>query len=221
MQEIVEVDRARDVINVARRSFLVDGLKLSSGAVTALALGALPTQVLANPSQSALADLWTRDRVIWLRRPQSGEQLRAMYFSDGQVHWDTYALICHMLRDVEEKATFLDFDINLLNLIFGIQAWDEAERRRLYPFDVHSGFRTAAHNRRLEVDGAARNSLHMQRRALDGEIFGMQHSQLAKKGEFYKQGGVGLYSWGVHLDTGAVRRWGGGRAGRSIPELRR
>ncbi len=219
MKEIVEVDRARDVIDVARRSFMTNGLTLTSGAVTALALGALPSQILANPSQSALADLWTRDRVIWLRRPQSGEQLRAMYFADGKVHWDTYALICHMLRDVEEKTTFLDFDINLLNLVYGIQAWDEAERRRPYPFDVHSGFRTVAHNRRLESDGAARNSLHMQRRALDGEIFGMHHSQLAQKGEFYQLGGVGLYSWGVHLDTGAVRRWRRAKVGRLIPDL--
>ena len=65
MKEIVEVDRARDVIDVARRSFMTNGLTLTSGAVTALALGALPSQILANPSQSALADLWTRDRVIW------------------------------------------------------------------------------------------------------------------------------------------------------------
>lgn len=221
MKEIIEIDRDREVINVARRSFFGTGFSIISGAVTALALGALPTQLLANPSPSSLANLWTRDRVIWIRRPQSGEQLRAMYFSDGKVHWETYALICHMLRDVEEKSTYLDFDINLLNLVYGIQAWDEAERGRPYPLDVHSGFRTSAHNRRLESDGAARNSLHMERRALDGEIFGMQHSRLAQKAEFFQQGGVGLYPWGVHMDTGALRRWNRLKSARSIPVIGR
>ena len=59
--------------------------------------------------------------------------------------------------------------------------------------------------------GAAKNSLHMDGRAIDIRIPGYDLRQLQRAALALGKGGVGYYpdSQFVHVDTGRVRQWTG------------
>lgn len=80
-------------------------------------------------------------------------------------------------------------------------------------FQVISGYRSSRTNemlRRTGGGGVARNSLHMQGRAIDVRLRGVSCADLRDVAIAARRGGVGYYrrSDFVHLDTGAVRAWG-------------
>ena len=80
-------------------------------------------------------------------------------------------------------------------------------------FSVISGYRSPQTNARLHEQsaGVARHSLHMEGRAIDVRIIGVDCAELAARALDLKRGGVGYYraSNFVHLDTGAFRTWKG------------
>lgn len=96
-----------------------------------------------------------------------------------------------------------------------VRVVDEIRRRAGVPITVvdsgGSGIRCKEHN--AEVGGVA-NSEHLYGRAAD------LHSKL-RPSELYKiaeqvlaemvpgRGGLGLYSWGIHVDVGKYSRWNG------------
>ena len=94
------------------------------------------------------------------------------------------------------------------------QLADFAARLGVEPrFQVISGYRSPRTNemlRRHGGGGVARNSLHMQGRAIDVRLRGVSCADLRDAAIAARRGGVGYYrrSDFVHLDTGAVRSWG-------------
>lgn len=81
-------------------------------------------------------------------------------------------------------------------------------------YQVISGFRSSHTNemlRRTGGGGVARKSLHMQGRAIDVRLHGVDCAALRDVAMSAGRGGVGYYrrSAFVHLDTGAVRAWAG------------
>jgi len=80
-------------------------------------------------------------------------------------------------------------------------------------FSVISGYRSPENNERLHErsSGVSQHSLHMQGRAIDVRLNGVDCKDLAGGAEELKRGGVGYYraSNFVHLDTGAYRTWRG------------
>jgi len=78
---------------------------------------------------------------------------------------------------------------------------------------VISGYRSPQTNARLRESGAgvAKHSLHIEGRAIDVRIAGVDCAALSAQALELKRGGVGYYraSNFVHLDTGAVRTWNG------------
>jgi uncharacterized protein YcbK (DUF882 family) len=79
-------------------------------------------------------------------------------------------------------------------------------------FEVISGYRCPATNSRLRATrggGVARNSLHLEGRAIDVRLPGMALSELRDAARSLQAGGVGYYprEQFVHLDTGRVRTW--------------
>lgn len=88
---------------------------------------------------------------------------------------------------------------------------DEIRRRAGVPLTVNSGLRCKRHN--AEVGGVS-NSLHTTGQAVDlsGSISPAKLHQIAEQvqGEMVPgRGGLGLYSWGVHIDNGKKSRWNG------------
>jgi len=74
-------------------------------------------------------------------------------------------------------------------------------------FSVISGYRSPKTNEALHErsSGVAQRSLHMQGRAIDVRMAGIDCADLASRAENLQRGGVGYYraSNFVHLDTGA------------------
>jgi len=80
-------------------------------------------------------------------------------------------------------------------------------------FSVISGYRSPQTNARLRErsTGVAQHSLHIEGRAIDVRMPGVDCAGLAACAEDLKRGGVGYYraSDFVHLDTGRFRTWRG------------
>ena len=73
----------------------------------------------------------------------------------------------------------------------------------------HSGYRTPTHNKKV---GGSTYSQHMYGVAADFHVVGVAHKEvydyLNKK--YPNKYGIGLYSWGVHVDTRKTKsRWNG------------
>lgn len=88
---------------------------------------------------------------------------------------------------------------------------DEVRRRAGVPLTVNSGIRCKQHN--AEVGGVS-NSLHTTGQAVDlgGNIAPAKLHQIAQQVQAEMipgRGGLGLYSWGVHIDNGKYSRWNG------------
>ena len=73
---------------------------------------------------------------------------------------------------------------------------------------VNSGFRTASRN--ATIEGAARNSQHVQGRACDFNMVGVSPALVVGYAESYGVHGLGRYADFTHIDVGpAGRRWSG------------
>ena len=74
---------------------------------------------------------------------------------------------------------------------------------------INSGFRTATHNKAV---GGAAYSQHLYGTAADIVVSGVKPSEVAAYAETLlpNKGGIGIYSWGVHIDVRTTKsRWNG------------
>jgi uncharacterized protein YcbK (DUF882 family) len=80
-------------------------------------------------------------------------------------------------------------------------------------FTVISGYRSPQTNEMLHErsSGVSSRSLHMEGRAVDVRLAGVDCARLADQALSMKRGGVGYYNKSdfVHLDTGRFRSWRG------------
>jgi len=75
------------------------------------------------------------------------------------------------------------------------------------PVTVNSAYRTVTHNKKV---GGSPNSQHLYGLAADIAVPGIAPAQVAKYAETLLpgKGGIGLYTWGTHVDVRARRsRW--------------
>ncbi|MDT8925399.1 DUF882 domain-containing protein [Pseudomonas taiwanensis] len=189
-----------DPIGASRRQFL-KGLAAAPVVLSAVANA-------ADPHQDWRKALLQQDRHLELYRPASKERTKFCYWRLGRGYDKAeYLKGAWLLRDVEyNKEHYID--PQLLDTLFVIQEWLRREGRKP---DIHilSGYRTPAHNFRLE--GAARQSLHMKGQAADIHVPGVSTKLLAAMSMVISAGGVGIYmdKGFIHVDTGRVRTWRG------------
>jgi len=209
----------------SRRDFLHQGARLCALG----ALGApLAAPALAAPQNTDLQpppdlfdaqlldlDFWVKPRTLSLVRPQSGERAKVLYWKDGEVIDSAYQELCHILRDVNGRAS-APIDPKLFEILWGTQAFIE-RYGMTQPLEILSGYRTEASNKRLVEEGvpAARKSLHMVGKAADIRIASLNEEVLGGLIRSFRQGGVGYYyrsgpkgGW-IHADTGLNRTWKG------------
>lgn len=92
-----------------------------------------------------------------------------------------------------------------------VKICDEIRKRAKVPITISSGIRCEKHN--AEVGGVA-NSNHKYGKAAD-LICSLPPEKLKEIAEAVTaemipgRGGIGLYSWGVHVDNGTYSRWEG------------
>lgn len=214
----------------SRRDFLHHGLRLSALGLVAVPLAdaaarattqtqAGSTELQPPPdlfdAQVVDLDFWVKPRTLSLVRPQSGERTSVLYWKDGEVIDSAYQELCHILRDVNGKAS-IPIDPKLLETLWASQAF-VARYGLDHPLEILSGYRTPASNAHLREQGvpAARQSLHMSGKAADIRIAGLTEDVLGGLVQSFRKGGVGFYfrsgprgGW-IHADTGLNRTWKG------------
>lgn len=209
---------------VSRRDFLQQSTRLCAlgvAGVPAIAPALAAPQADLQPppdlfdAQLLDIDFWVKPRTISLVRPQSGERAKVLYWKDGEVIDSAYQELCHILRDVNGRAS-APIDPKLFEVLWGTQAFI-ARYGMTQPLEILSGYRTEASNKRLVEEGvpAARKSLHMVGKAADIRIASLNEEVLGGLIRSFRQGGVGYYyrsgpkgGW-IHADTGLNRTWKG------------
>lgn len=205
----------------SRRSFLKKSLLFTAGGMIANTGLFVPAAAMQPPPDifdAELLDLefWVKPRILDVVRPASGERARLLYWKDGEVIDSAYQQLCHLLRDVNGGGKTAPIDPNLLETLWGTQAF-VARYGITTPLEILSGYRTEASNQRLREQGvpAARKSLHMEGKAADIRVPHLDAAVLGGLVRSFRQGGVGYYyrsdargGW-IHADTGLQRTWKG------------
>ena len=136
----------------------------------------------------------------------TGEKLDIEYH-DGQDYL-TKSLdeINHYLRDFR-TGEHHPIDVRLIDLLHDLKTTTGSNGT----FEVISGYRSPATNAKLrdKSKGVAKRSLHMQGKAIDIRLAGVDTHNLYKATRSLARGGAGYYrkSDFIHVDTGRVRYW--------------
>jgi uncharacterized protein YcbK (DUF882 family) len=146
-------------------------------------------------------------RSICLRNLHTAEELEVEYFRGGYVP-GALARIDVLLRDFRTGDVY-PIDPGLIDQLRSVALALE----RPPVFHVISGYRSPRTNEWLRErgGGVALHSLHMDGRAMDVRLVGIDCATLSGAALGLARGGVGYYrsSDFVHLDTGALRSWRG------------
>ncbi|HUN92307.1 MAG TPA: DUF882 domain-containing protein [Burkholderiaceae bacterium] len=182
---------------------------VGAGAALAAAVGAggVPATVRAAATLRGPAGdpaFWKRPRELWITRPQVGEQLRAVYWSDGRVQQEGYQRINRLYRDVMAGQQ-RPISIDLLDLNYVMQT---AVHRLLSPrpLVLISGFRTAQTNARV---GGVEPNIHFTGQADDSVYERMSLADNYRLARYFQVGGLGFYPdrGSIHKDVGPRRSW--------------
>jgi uncharacterized protein YcbK (DUF882 family) len=180
-----------DQLNPQRRRFLAAGL------AAAACVAAGPAFALVTPG---------RPRTLKLHNLHTGERLSTDYWAEGQYIPGGLEEISKLLRDHRNGASHA-IDPKLLDLLHTVHGKLETPA----PFHVISGYRSPASNAKLAAagSGVAKHSMHMDGKAIDIRIPGIDLLNLHKAAKSLKGGGVGYYATSnfVHMDVGRVRYW--------------
>ncbi len=146
-------------------------------------------------------------REVSLLNLHTGERLKAEYWHNGRYVPDALRAVAVVLRDHCNNRIH-PIDPQLLDLIHRLHASVASAT----PFNVISGYRSPETNALMHEAsaGVAAHSLHMEGRAIDIRLPGTRLSHIRQAALALRSGGVGYYPEDdfVHVDTGAVRRWG-------------
>jgi uncharacterized protein YcbK (DUF882 family) len=157
---------------------------------------------------AAIEELTTTERSLALYNPHTKDSFSGVYWRDGKYVSDALKNINHIMRDFHSDD-IKQIDTHLLDLLSMISIKLKPEK----PFHVISGYRSAKTNAQLRKrgKGAAKNSYHIQGKAVDIRLPGYRTSVLRRSAYKLKAGGVGYYPHQrfVHIDVGPIRYWKG------------
>jgi uncharacterized protein YcbK (DUF882 family) len=169
-----------------------------------LAPGTLPT-----PEELADAEPTGKPYELKFHHLHTGESLDVVYRIGNTYLPDAMDKLNHFLRDhrTEDQSHYdpKEFDV-LHNLLARLHKSGSV-------IDVVCGYRTPDSNEflrtRAATTGVAKNSQHIQARAIDIRVPGVRTRKLQQVALSLHAGGVGYYpvSQFVHVDVGPVRQW--------------
>ncbi len=173
--------------------------KLLAFGGAALGLALLPGQAFASLSTS-------RPRILTLNNLNTGETLKTEFFDGRNYDKAELSRLNHFFRDYRANKV-KSIDPKLFDQLYRLQTMLDTRK----PVQLISGYRSKATNAELRAHskGVAKQSYHMQGRAMDFHIEGVSLSNIRKAALSMRAGGVGYYpsSDFVHIDTGPVRHW--------------
>lgn len=136
----------------------------------------------------------------------TGETLNVVYHDGERYVTDALAEIDHLLRDFRTGEMHA-IDPGLLDILYSVQTLTQPNAS----FEIISGYRSPATNEMLtkKSRGVAKRSLHMQGRAIDIRMTGVDTRHVYEAAMQIARGGVGFYGKSdfIHLDTGNFRHW--------------
>lgn len=188
-----------------RRILEAGGILAGAGAASALVAPALGRVAAAESGRAAESD---GDKRLTLKNLHTPETVTVTFRRGGAYAPEALEKIEAILRDYRTGERH-PIDLPLLDYLH-----DVARIAQVDPvFSVISGYRSPKTNAMLhERSGeVSSHSLHMEGRAIDVRLAGVDCADLADKALGMKRGGVGYYRQSdfVHLDTGRFRTWRG------------
>jgi uncharacterized protein YcbK (DUF882 family) len=147
--------------------------------------------------------------VLHLHHLHTGETLDVVYRVGSTYIPGALDKLNHFLRD-HRTNDVSDYDVKEFDLLHSVM---QKLGKPNGVIDIVCGYRTPWSNSYLRsrgaVTGVAKNSQHMQARAIDIRVRGVATSKLRDVALSLHGGGVGYYpvSQFVHVDVGPVRQW--------------
>ena len=149
------------------------------------------------------------ERTLSFFHTHTGERLATSYCAGGEYITSALTDVNTLLRDFRANKV-KPIDPTLLDLLFELNGTLGTAQ----PFHVISGYRTPETNAMLQEkggshSGVASHSLHMDGKAIDIRVPGVNLEHLRDAAKSLKIGGVGFYPDlnFVHVDVGRVRYW--------------
>ena len=137
----------------------------------------------------------------------TGEVLDTVYRTQAGYRPGELGRLDWLLRDFR-SGDVLPLEARLFDLLSSLAQAAGVEPR----YQIISAYRSPATNAMLAAtsDGVSSKSLHMEGKAMDVRMGGVELSNLRAAALSLGRGGVGYYPQDnfVHVDTGRVRRWG-------------
>ncbi len=190
------IKNIKTVQEISRRKLLVLGLVTVASAL-------IPETPLA-----AIEKIVAPERSLFFYNVYTGEELKTVYWKNGEYIPEALDDINFMLRDVR-TGKVKPINKKLLDVLYGVRKQLKCDE----PFNMISGYRSPRSNAilRKSKKGVARNSLHMYGKAIDISLPGYSLRGLRRAAMDIHGGGVGYYpqSKFVHIDVGAIRYWRG------------
>ena len=173
----------------------------AGGAIALSAVGVLASRArAAHPAQE--------ERRIALKNLHTPESLDVAYRRGGEYVPEALGALKTLLRDYRTGEEH-PIDPVLFDYLHDVARAARVEA----VFNVISGYRSPRTNQMLHErsGGVASKSLHMEGRAIDVRLAGVDCASLADTALGMQRGGVGYYRQSdfVHLDTGRFRTWRG------------
>jgi uncharacterized protein YcbK (DUF882 family) len=193
-----------NTIFLLHMSFLKNPLKTRSPLVCLFVLTLLVT---SNAHSAVAAVAGGQEYRLRLFHTHTGERIDIVYRRGDSYVPEALAQLNHYLRDHRTGAV-LAYDPRVFDLLHDL---DAKLGRPNGEIDIVCGYRSAWSNEflRSHGHGVAVHSLHMQAKAIDIRMPGVESSSLRDAALALRRGGVGYYAQSnfVHVDVGRVRRW--------------
>ena len=192
-------------MNLSRRQALATGITTAAGLTGAVLAGGRGWAAEYTLEGYNIV-LGEAPRLAHVHNLHTGESLRAVYYENGRYVPDALSELMKVLRDWRSGEEHL-MDPRLFDVMHAVRAKLEVSA----PFQVISGYRSAATNAMMHErsHGVAMNSQHVQGKASDVRLEGVELHHLRAAALELGAGGVGYYpvSNFVHMDVGPVREW--------------
>jgi uncharacterized protein YcbK (DUF882 family) len=164
------------------------------------------TSWAAQPADSLASRQTTNERSLSFFHTHTDERLDIVYYRRGEYADAALDRINHFLRDFR-TGDIANIDRNTLDIVHDIK------QQLNYGGDVHivSAYRSAKTNEMLrqKSNGVAKKSQHLDGKAIDFRLPGVDTAKLRDLAKALQKGGVGYYhsSDFIHVDSGRVRYW--------------
>jgi uncharacterized protein YcbK (DUF882 family) len=169
-----------------------------------LGLGATAVTLMPSLAEASMPNKGSR--ILGLYNEHTGEAVKATYWENGQYDGAALKDINFILRD-HHNDEVTSIDVHLLDLLTELHRRSGSKQA----FQIVCGYRSPQTNAFLaaEGEGVARNSLHMDGKAIDIRVADRAPRQIRDCAKSLRLGGVGYYPHAafVHVDTGAIRYW--------------